>query len=341
MRKFLLPFLMVFTLLFSSCSPKPEEENPEPPAPEATVLGETEKDISEENSKVLQQPEEFLLCAYLPLNAVNDISQIPEGSLEMLDYLILNTGVYWNQQGELLVAENFDFIARQLSQKVNLYATVNPKGSMIREGQAGTSIDTLEKRQALSQNIAEFAAEYNLAGIDIDWEFPEETEWELLGELLLQLEQDLGERQLSLAFYPKNISLPEDSFHAVDRIHIMAYDLFDQQGFHSTLETAVSSVEYFIEMGFEPQQLSLGIPAYGRPLDASAQWVFYKDIDPTALSSENPDLMGNIYFNSPALAAQKIQLAKEYHLGGAMLYHLLCDKTQQDSILYAMKKAAE
>ena len=85
----------------------------------------------------------------------------------------------------------------------------------------------------------------------------------------------------------------------------------------------------------------LGIPAYGRPLDGSAQWVFYKDIDPESISGENPDLVGDISFNSAATAAQKTQYALEQNLSGVMVYQLLCDRNDQDALILACANMAE
>ena len=181
-------------------------------------------------------------------------------------------------------------------------------------------------------------------GIDIDWEFPQEEEWDSFSLLLVQLKQLLSSQPqpiaLSVALYPQQNQLNTEAMQALDRIHLMAYDQFDQQGFHSTLQTAQEAVEQLLQQGADTRQLSLGIPAYGRPLDASAQWVFYKDI-PQDISRENPDLDGEIFFNSAATAAAKTQFACDSKLGGVMLYHLLCDRTGPDSLVAACRSAID
>ena len=199
-------------------------------------------------------------------------------------------------------------------------------------------LDTAEERKQLIQSIADFAAEYQLSGIDIDWEFPLETEWADFSAFLVELEGVLSSAdvQLSLALYPEDISLSQQAIAALDRVHVMAYDQFDEQGFHSTLQTAQDAIDYFIDLGFTPSQLCLGIPAYGRPPDGSAQWVFYRDIDPDSMKGKNPNLVGDIYFNSPSLALQKQELAKEEKLSGVMVYQLLCDRTDQNSLIYTL-----
>ena len=181
-------------------------------------------------------------------------------------------------------------------------------------------------------------------GIDIDWEFPQEEEWESFSLLLVQLKQLLSSQPqpiaLSVALYPQQNQLNAEAMQALDRIHLMAYDQFDQQGFHSALQTAQEAVEQLLQQGADARQLSLGIPAYGRPLDASAQWVFYKDI-PQDISRENPDLDGEIFFNSAATAVAKTQFACDSKLGGVMLYHLLCDRTGPDSLVAACRSAID
>lgn len=339
----LLSLLLTAVLLLTGCSrsqpPAQEEETP----PSSVIT----EEIPEAEAEPAPEPvpeeteSELLLCSYLPVASLDEPLEDLQVNIEALDYLILNTGVYWNGEGALEISEEFLSVREALEGSTELWCTVNPKGELIREGTAGATIDTGEKRQQLSQVIADFAAEYRLAGIDIDWEFPLETEWADFSAFLAELEAALSasDVQLSLALYPEDISLSQQAIAALDRVHVMAYDQFDEQGFHSTLQTAQDAIDYFTGLGFAPSQLCLGIPAYGRPLDGSAQWVFYREIDPAALEGENPDLWGDIYFNSPALALQKRTLAREQGLSGVMVYHLLCDRTDQNGLIYALSHA--
>ena len=275
------------------------------------------------------------LCAYLPVSSLpEDTAAALEPyrqSISSLDYLILNTGVYWAADGTLEVSSAFSQAAKLLSGQTKLWATVNPKGALVREGSAGSSIATEQQRQTLCQNILKLCREYPL-------------EWDSFSLLLVQLKQLLSSQPqpiaLSVALYPQQNQLNAEAMQALDRIHLMAYDQFDQQGFHSTLQTAQEAVEQLLQQGADVRQLSLGIPAYGRPLDASAQWIFYKDI-PQDISRENPDLDGEIFFNSAATAAAKTQFACDSKLGGVMLYHLLCDRTGPDSLVAACRSAID
>lgn len=358
----ILCLILTFSLLFCGCSSfqsekvelsgsteqtetseeKPSESStPQSDSPENDAQENTSREIfSDEQNPSKESP--FLLCAYLPTSSAPDDLSPYAQNIALLDYLVLNTGVYWDENGELLVSDHFSSAVQALDGQTKLWCTINPQGELIRSQTAGSTIDTDAERQNLAQNIVEFAEEHKLSGIDIDWEFPLENEWEDFSAFLVTLKDllDASDIDLSLALYPQDILLEQPAIDSIDRVHIMAYDQFDSEGLHSTIQTAKDSIDYFLSLGFSPEQLVLGIPAYGRPLDASAQWLLYSDIDLSAVSSEDPNRIGDFFFNTPQLAAEKAQYAKEQELGGVMIYHLLCDKTDEDSLIYAVSNAA-
>lgn len=322
-----------------------------PSAEEIALPSDISSEISDEaedsptEADLPEQPDEqpqtsFLRLAYLPVSAVPEqtdslLSDYRE-HLAVLDALILNTGIYWDQNGALEISPAWLRTAQTLSPAVDLWCTVNPKGALVREGTAGQTLDTEEERAALAQAVADFADEHHLSGIDIDWEFPQPQEWGAFLDFLTLLNEKLGDKSLSLALYPQALPLSAQETlaltEAIDYVNIMSYDQFDQNGCHSTLQGAQEAVSLFRSMGFSPSQLILGIPAYGRPLDGSAQWVFYRDIDPDAVSPDDPNRIGTIWFNSPQLVRQKVALAHEEQLAGVMLYHLLCDRTDTEAL---------
>lgn len=336
MMKRLLPLLLLILTLCSCSSPRPEE----PSVPDS-AQSQTEN-VSEPTQPAKTDSstrDEFCteLSSYLPVGSAPDLPEEYLPLIKQLDYLILNTGVYWNGEGTLEISPELDSCYNQLNGITDLWCTVNPKGELIRSDTAGASIDTQEERAVLVQNIVSFATEYGFRGIDIDWEFPLPEEWDDFSALLSELKQGLGKISLSVALYPNRSSLSEQAIETIDRVHIMAYDQFDQNGFHSTMQTAADALNSFVDLGFSPSALSLGIPAYGRPTDASAQWIFYRDIDLQACDPQNPNLCGNVFFNSPQLAEQKAEYVTENGFGGVTVYHLLCDRTDELSLIGTLK----
>ena len=113
----------------------------------------------------------------------------------------------------------------------------------------------------------------------------------------------------------------------------MSYDQFDELGRHSTYQAALDSIDYFLSLGFDAAQLSLGIPAYGRPLSGEAAWPLYADY--AAQLCDGTNLLDNSYFNSPQLAQDKSLLARQEGLQGVFLYHLGCDRYDENSLILA------
>ena len=71
--------------------------------------------------------------------------------------------------------------------------------------------------------------------------------------------------------------LTQEQIDAVDFVQMMAYDRFDiKDGNHSSFRSgAYSSMRYFVNIGFKPSQLVLGLPAYGRPDGWQSIWTNY------------------------------------------------------------------
>lgn len=177
----LLSLLLTAVLLLTGCSrsqpPAQEEETP-PSSVITEEIPESEAEAEPEPEPVPEETEsELLLCSYLPVASLSEPLENFQTNIDALDYLILNTGVYWNSEGKLEISDDFISVWETLHGQTELWCTVNPKGELIREQTAGTVLDTAEERKQLVQSIADFAAEYQLSGIDIDWEFPLETEW--------------------------------------------------------------------------------------------------------------------------------------------------------------------
>ena len=335
----------VILLMLSSCSARSDEKiieekieienNPpivteEQKTPEEIELPEeTEIEISKEEKYELK------ICSYLPVSSFKE-EMLTNGTFELLDEITLNTGCYWLASGELEIKPNLIETINKIQEKfpeLRIYCTINPKKN------AASAIYSENQRKILIENMIKFKDENNLYGIDIDWEFPTENEWEYFSNFIAEAaEEGLN---FSLAFYPSDVKLSEKAIKSAEKINIMAYDLFDDEGKHSTYEAAENAVKYFIELGFEKKQLSLGIPAYGRPLNAAASWPFYSDFAEELVNGEN--LIGENYFNSPQLASDKTVFAAEEKLDSVFLYHIGCDLAGNDekSLLNSISKSLE
>lgn len=276
------------------------------------------------------------LMAYLPLSAAGE-ELFSGGSLELLQRLTVNTGCYWQGNGSLDMDAALPGLLQRLGQEapgLELLCTVNP-----RQGGAA-ALQSPEGRATLIQNLLDLCRAQQLDGIDIDWEFPQdEAQWQDFSALLLELGQALHGEGLLLtaAFYPEEVALSPEALQALDGVNVMAYDQFDEQGRHATYQGAQGALERFYALGCAPKQLILGLPAYGRPLDAGAQWPFYRDAAPGLTQGGN--LWQGAWYNSPQLVADKCALARQEGLGGVFLYHLGCDLPAEEALSLASRAA--
>ena len=136
---------------------------------------------------------------------------------------------------------------------------------------------------ALVQSIKQLIADDDrVDGIDIDWEYPTSAyEWKVYGDMLVEARKMLDasgkDKYISLALSAGSVTLTQEHIDAVDFVQMMAYDRFDiVDGNHSSFRSgAYSSMRYFVNIGFKPSQLVLGIPLYGRPTSWDTVWTNY------------------------------------------------------------------
>lgn len=148
----------------------------------------------------------------------------------------------------------------------------------------------------LMENITSLvAADDRIDGIDFDWEYPNGvTEWKYYGDLIMRVSEAIDstgkDKYISLALSADNVRLTQEQIDAVDFVQMMAYDRFDiVDGNHSSFRSgAYSSMRYFVNIGFKPSQLVLGIPLYGRPTSWDTVWTNYGYGD-TVYSTQGKD----------------------------------------------------
>lgn len=273
-------------------------------------------------------------CAYLPASANPGELEAYAPSFQKLRRVVVITGLCWDETGEVVEIDgNYPALMQALRALrdrcgFELFATLYPARSLIRAGTAGEI--TAQNHEALTASILAHAAAYALDGIDLDWETPaDESEWRACSALIAGLGPALRKKGLSLsaALYPESLGkLSAAARPALDRLHLMTYDQFDAQGRHATFSGMADAVQRALEAGYAPEQISAGLPAYGRPLDASAAWPLYRE-QPLPLT-ENQS--GDSYFNNPQMVRDKAAYCSLHRLGGVFFFPLTGDLPADD-----------
>lgn len=326
----LIIFLLVFSILSACASP---ELPPTPqPMPTSTPLPPTlaPTPTSEKTFRIVGYAPEWIpvptLLPYDKLTHINYAFAIPnaDGSLKN----ILNP---WKLSQLVELAH---------AQGVKVLISVGGWGWDLQFEQFAANPDT---RSYFVSVMDQFVKDYNLDGVDIDWEYPgpEETSARNFVSLMQELEAMLHPQGklltaavVALGDTGKYI-LPE-VFDLVDFINIMAYDGPGPN--HSSYDYAVAALDFWSAQGLPPEKTVLGVPFYARPSEAT-----YRDLvanDPKAANLDEIDYNGvKVYYNGIPTMQEKTKLAMQ-RASGIMIWELTQDTNDDSSLLKAINLAA-
>lgn len=304
--------------------------------------------------------DEFRVFAYYNVNDYKspalDKDQLT-AQLDVVTDIILFEYVYWDQNGDLTFtqedknAEDYDpastaylesviaFI-KECNPDVRICLDILP-GDKAAHGLPGCT-------ENLVANIAALARKLDIDGVEFDWEYPTNTaEWVAYGDMMLALKEEIGGegRYVSVALSNFNVGFTAEQIAGIDYVQIMGYDRFDVDGNNSSFRSgAYSSMRYFVNIGFKPSQLVLGIPLYGRPTSwdtvwtnygygetvystqskdpytywDNTQWLYYTGTNLSDVSYDNEFMQ--VWVNGAALIADKTAYAIEQGFAGMMLW---------------------
>lgn len=227
-------------------------------------------------------------------------------------------------------------------------------------------------RKKFAEDCRRIVEEFNIDGIDIDWEYPTSSAAGISSSpedtnnftlLMKDLRKALPEGALLTAATVSNAAYID--FRAimpyVDFINIMAYDMAAPPHHHSPLygseklgkNSSSDAVNSHIKAGVPAEKLTLGMPFYGRGNGHYNNFVNYKDIriqdgdklcrDSISYAPYITDIEGNLVlgFDDPLSITVKCNYIKEIGLLGSMYWDYVGDsqtgelsKTIADNLLH-------
>ncbi|WP_211354886.1 glycosyl hydrolase family 18 protein [Tenacibaculum adriaticum] len=189
-------------------------------------------------------------------------------------------------------------------------------------------------RTAFVNNLVNFVNQYNLDGVDMDWEYPREGNEPQNYELLMQ---ELGAamhsrgKLLTAAVVVSGWNadgILSGVFDDIDFLNIMAYDGPD----HSTFAQASGGLDYWLGRGLPKSKAVLGVPFYSRPEVKSYATLVAQGADPYS------DVFQGTNYNGINTIKSKTELAIQRG-GGIMIWELSNDSTNtQFSLLSAINE---
>ncbi|HEX6034768.1 MAG TPA: glycosyl hydrolase family 18 protein [Anaerolineales bacterium] len=191
-----------------------------------------------------------------------------------------------------------------------------------------------ESRSAFVQNLKAFLEEYNLDGVDMDWEYPDPgpSSQNFLA-LIRELRAALPDKLLTTAVVSygdeHGLGVPNESFELFDFVNIMTYDGPD----HGTMEQFERGLSYWSERGLPKEKMVMGAPFYGDP-----NMPYFKIVqaDPNAAQTDTFEYFGRTYhYNGIPTMQAKTRLAME-NAGGMMFWALDHDAQGDLSLVNAI-----
>ncbi|MDB5258164.1 MAG: hypothetical protein JWM14_2859 [Chitinophagaceae bacterium] len=219
-------------------------------------------------------------------------------------------------------------------QHVKVYLAIG--GWDIGEGGGNDAIfETMASKEASRKKFASsllfLLKEYELDGIDIDWEYPDSEENFLL--LMKEIYPGLQakNKKISVAVAGEGIhgsAISKESFQYFDYLNIMAYDGGTP---HSSYSYAIKCLDYWALKGCPKEKIVLGLPFYGKDPN-----VDYKVIIEGNPNASQLDQLEDINYNGIPTIQKKTLLAKERG-AGVMIWELSQDANNQYSLLKAIQ----
>ena len=200
------------------------------------------------------------------------------------------------------------------------------------DSQFETMAGNASSRANFVTNAVNLCNQYNLDGIDIDWEYPDPGQSATnYAAFMSELGAGLHAKgkMLTAAVVDQGSQgggILSSVFNSVDLLNIMAYDAGTP---HSSYQEAASSIQYWAGRGLAKSKLMIGVPFYGNNGSSYASIVAQ---DPQAPYKDNA---AGTDYNGITTMKQKTSLALQ-QAGGIMIWELSQDTHDGTSLLKAI-----
>ncbi len=288
---------------------------------------------------------EFKVIGYLPGRSVDTASIV----FDNLTHINFSFAVPAKNGGGLDALRNWDkligLVKKAHKNDVKVFISIG--GWSIGDGGGDDSrfhrlAANADERNIFVSKTMQLVRQYNLDGVDVDWEYPDIENRSAEDNVLLM--RQLGDslhainKELTAAvvhYGNQGAGTKKEIFDIVDWLNLMAYD--DDKGQpipHSPYSLAEKSINYWVkERGLPAEKAVLGLPFYGKPRRENLS--HYKDLlaagaDPTG------DQFDSVYYNGITTIKRKTELAKKENLAGVMIWEISQDTRDEHSLLKAI-----
>ncbi len=210
--------------------------------------------------------------------------------------------------------------------------------------------ETAAGRQRFVASTMKMVNAYNLDGVDLDWEYPDEDSKSaddyvsLVRSLSAELRPLNKELTAAVISYgKKGYGVKKEAFEYMDWLNLMAYD--DDYGpdyvkAHSPYSLALKSLDYWMtERGLPAEKCVLGLPFYAKK-GMGRYGPSYKDLLKDGASQYDDYYQGS-YYNGMLTIEAKTKLAIEKKCAGVMVWEISHDTTNETSLFKTIQRVKE
>ena len=184
------------------------------------------------------------------------------------------------------------------------------------------------------ENVVNFVIKHNLDGIDIDWETTINQEKIDTQDILLS---DLADalkpldKIVTISVLGNQVELKSTSADNVEWVNVMAYNMNNGRGHHSTLDDSIASLHSYEKIGIPKEKLVLGVPFYGRNDKGVEKG--YDEIVLECSPQPSDEFCKGFFFNGIESMKQKSEHVMFNEYGGVMIWNIAHDTIDQTSLL--------
>lgn len=197
-----------------------------------------------------------------------------------------------------------------------------------------------EKRNKFIYSVCAMVEQYELDGVELDWEHPNKSTAADYERLVIEMSDALIERGKTLTaalngswyedWAAEDTSvITEKALNRFSFISVMAYDMNEAD--HSPMWFFENSLKYWLNRGMPPEKIVMGVPLYAKP-----SWKQYRHIvaenQEYAYSDYAPTQPLESYYNGMDTVRKKTIMALR-RAGGIMLFDVNEDSDDETSIV--------
>lgn len=197
-----------------------------------------------------------------------------------------------------------------------------------------------EKRKFFIENVCALVDEYNLDGVELDWEHPNKSTAAVYEKMVIEMSDALNVsgKELTAALNGSWYSnwaaedtsvITEECLKRFSFINVMAYDMNNDA--HSPIWFFENSISYWLFRGLPPEKIVMGMPLYAKP-----SWLQYRNLvalNPEyAYSDFAPTTPLESNYNGINTLREKTIIALN-RAGGVMLFDVNEDTNDETSVV--------